>query len=80
MGVAGSLMTYLIVWWLVLFTLLPIGVRSQAEEGEVVPGSEPGAPQQHFLIRKALWATVISFFIWALMFIAVNYWLLPQRG
>ena len=32
---------YLLIWWVTLFAVLPIGVRGQAEEGEVVRGSEP---------------------------------------
>lgn len=80
MGVAGSIMTYLIVWWLVLFCLLPIGVRSQLEEGDVAPGTEPGAPIQTDLWRKALWATGISVFVWGIMFLVVNYVLLAPKG
>jgi predicted secreted protein len=79
MGVAGSIMTYLIVWWLVLFCLLPIGVRSQVEEGDVVPGSEPGAPVHTGLARKALWATGISVIVWAAMFVVINYVLLAPK-
>ena len=35
---------YFIVWWLVLFTVLPWGVRSQHEAGDITPGTDPGAP------------------------------------
>lgn len=80
MGVAGSIMTYLIVWWLVLFCLLPIGVRSQLEDGDVTPGSEPGAPVETGLWRKAVWATGISVVVWAIMFVVVNYVLLAPRA
>jgi predicted secreted protein len=80
MGVAGSIMTYLIVWWLVLFCLLPIGVRSQAESGDVVPGSEPGAPVVTGLRQKAIWATGISFVVWGIMFLIVNYVLLAPKN
>jgi predicted secreted protein len=73
-------MTYLIVWWLVLFCLLPIGVRSQLEEGDVAPGTEPGAPIQTGLLRKALWATGISVIVWGIMFVVVNYVLLAPKG
>jgi predicted secreted protein len=79
MGVAGSIMTYIIVWWLVLFCLLPIGVRSQAENGEIVPGTEPGAPVHTGLFRKAIWATGISFVVWGIMFAVVNYGLLAPK-
>jgi predicted secreted protein len=80
MGVAGSIMAYVIVWWLVLFCLLPIGVRSQAEEGQVVPGSEPGAPQNGQLLWKAKWASIIALGIWAVMYVTINYYLMPPRA
>ena len=36
---------YFIMWWIVLFAVLPWGVRSQTEHGEEVPpGTDPGAP------------------------------------
>ena len=36
---------YFIVWWLTLFAVLPIGLRTQAEDNEVVLGTVPSAPQ-----------------------------------
>ena len=36
--------SYLLIWWMTLFIVLPLGVRGQAEAGQVVEGSEPGAP------------------------------------
>lgn len=79
MGISGSIMTYVIVWWLVLFCLLPIGVRSQLEDGDIAPGTEPGAPVQTGLMRKAMWATVIAFVVWGAMFLTVNYVLMAPR-
>ena len=35
---------YFIIWWTVLFAVLPFGVRSQGESGTVIPGTDPGAP------------------------------------
>ena len=35
---------YFIVWWLTLFAVLPIGLRTQAEDNEVVLGTVPSAP------------------------------------
>ena len=40
---------YFIIWWVVLFMVLPFGVRSQDESGEVSPGTDPGAPMRHRL-------------------------------
>ena len=35
---------YFVIWWIALFLTLPFGVRSQHEDGEGSPGSDPGAP------------------------------------
>ena len=51
---------YALVWWTVLFAVLPIGVRSQDEEGAVAPGTEPGAPAAPRLLMKALLTTLLS--------------------
>ena len=55
-----ALAIYFIVWWITLFAVLPWGVRSQAESGEVVPGSDPGAPAIPNLLMKLGWTTLVS--------------------
>ena len=56
---------YFVIWWLTLFTTLPFGVRSQHEEGESTPGTDPGAPVASLIGRKMLWTTIISAIIFA---------------
>jgi len=61
---------FFIVWWTVIFAVLPFGVRSQHEEGNVVEGTEPGAPARPLLLRKVIVTTVIAtaivvLFAWA---------------
>jgi predicted secreted protein len=73
MGIAGSLMVISIAWWLAFFVMLPVGVRSQLEEGAVVPGTEPSAPTAPRLWRKALWALVIALGIWAVLFSLIEF-------
>ena len=53
-GVVNGLVVFLIVWWLVFFMMLPIGVRSQEEAGDIVAGTEPGAPMAPDLLKKKL--------------------------
>ena len=48
------------LWWIVLFLTLPFGVRSQHEDGEGAPGTDPGAPIMARMGRKLIWTTVIS--------------------
>lgn len=58
----------MILWWLSLFMVLPIGVRGQAEENSIEPGTEPGAPVRSNMIRNVLWATILAI----LLFLLVN--------
>jgi predicted secreted protein len=65
MSLTTALATYFIIWWIVLFAVLPWGVRSQAEEGEVVEGSDPGAPAAARLWAKLGWTTLVSAAVFA---------------
>ena len=58
---------FLTIWFTVLFAVLPIGVRSQAETGEVVPGTEPGAPTAPRLWMKAGLTTLVSIVVFVLL-------------
>jgi predicted secreted protein len=60
MSVTGAIVIFVMVWWMVFFAMLPIGVRGQAEMKEVAPGTEPGAPLDPNLKRKAIWTTLIA--------------------
>lgn len=73
--VAGAIALYFIVWWTLLFAVLPFGVRSQAQTGDVLSGSEPGAPSVPALGEKTIWTTLIA----SLVFIATAA-LLPLSG
>jgi len=67
MAVGTVIAIYFIIWWVVLFAVLPWGVRSQHESGEVAPGTEPGAPAVHRIWRKLLWTTVIAGVIYGVL-------------
>ena len=65
MNWAISIAIYLTVWWTVLFAILPIGVKSQHESDEMVPGTEPGAPVAPKLLMKAGITTLVSAVVFA---------------
>ena len=43
-SISTAFAIYFVLWWVVLFVTLPFGVRSQHEDGEGAPGTDPGAP------------------------------------
>ncbi len=56
---------YLTIWWTVLFAILPLGVHSMHEEGEVPKGFEPGAPVAPRLLMKAGLTTLVATVVFA---------------
>ena len=72
MPLSLSLAIYFIIWWLVLFTVLPIGITTQAEDGEVVPGSAESAPIQPRLLFKALLTTAIATVVFAVVYYVIT--------
>ncbi len=73
MALTTAVAIYFIVWWVVLFAVLPFGVRSQEESGAVSPGTDPGAPVMANLKRKLVWTTLIACVVFALFFVVYTY-------
>ena len=59
-SISTALAIYFVIWWVTLFLTLPIGVRSQHEDGGGPPGTDPGAPILARMGRKLIWTTIIS--------------------
>ena len=61
----SAVVLYVVIWFMTLFVVLPIGYQSQEEEdGEVVPGTPPGAPSTPRLKKKFLWTTIAGTLVW----------------
>jgi predicted secreted protein len=74
MSLETTVATYLIVWWVVLFSVLPMGVISHAEAGLKTPGGgDPAAPVNPNLKRKFITTTWVSALLFAPFWIAVHF-------
>jgi predicted secreted protein len=73
MSLATAFAIYFIIWWVVLFAVLPWGVRSQDEDGTIIPGSDPGAPAIPRLRRKLVWTTIVAAIVFALWYVVYTY-------
>jgi predicted secreted protein len=80
MSLSLAIAIYIIIWWTVLFAVLPIGVRTQGEDGVVVPGTPESAPTAPRLLRVALITTVVSSLLFASVWAAVRYGLVDLRA
>ena len=72
MGIGSVIAVYFVVWWVVLFAVLPFGVRTQDETGDVTLGTTSSAPARPLLVRKAIATTIVAAVVVGGMWIAVD--------
>jgi predicted secreted protein len=65
-----GIIVYLLIWWLALFVVLPIGTRP-VEEPDPEAGGWRGAPAKPQLLRKVIGTTILACLLWL-----VAYWLI----
>ncbi len=69
MTFVGGLVVFCITWMVVLFTVLPWGVRTQQEDEDVEPGTVESAPVNPAIWKKFAITTVVTavlfFAFWA---------------
>jgi predicted secreted protein len=69
MPLTTGLAIFFLIWWIVLFAVLPWGVRSQEEGGDIAPGTDPGAPAIPKLGKKLVWTTLVSVVVFAACYV-----------
>ena len=71
MALVFAISMYVVIWWIVLFAMLPIGVRTQEEEGEVSPGTAESAPHMPNLLPKMLATTIVASVVFAVVYVII---------
>jgi len=67
MTITGAVVLFAVLWFLILYMLLPQGVKSQSESGGVAPGTPASAPSEPMLKRKLIRTTAITVVVWAVV-------------
>jgi predicted secreted protein len=72
MGWMSAIVLYCSIWAVVFFMVLPLGIVSQQESGEVEPGTPASAPTEAMIARKMLItsavATVLFAGVWSVIY------------
>lgn len=80
MGWFEGIVTYLILWWLIFFMVLPFGVRGQQEEKEgTVMGTVASAPEKPGILKKMAITSGIAFLALALVYLLITSGLISVR-
>jgi len=75
MNIVSAFVVFSVTWFLALYCLLPVGIRSQEEAGDDIPeGAMAGAPSNANLKIKFIGATIIS-----ALFTGLIYFLVSER-
>ena len=73
MSITGSIVVYVIIWWVVFFSVLPIGIKHNIEPfNNNLEGNDPGAPKNPNILKKFLYTTLITTVIFAGIYYIVD--------
>ncbi|MBU2868270.1 DUF1467 family protein [Pacificibacter marinus] len=67
MSIVSGIVLYAVTWFMTMFIALPIGLRTQGDEGVIVEGTHAGAPSNYNPRRKAVIVTLVAFVIWGII-------------
>ena len=64
MSVTSAIVLYAVIWFLTLFCVIPIRLRTQGDEGRKIRGTHAGSPENPQMGKRALIATGVAFAVW----------------
>ncbi len=67
MGPTSAIVLFAVIWFMVLFIVLPYASRSQADAGEIVPGTHASAPADFNVRRTVRITTIWAVGLWIIM-------------
>ena len=71
MSITGSLIIFVLIWWIIFFSLLPIDVDRKHKK--MVEGADKGSPENPKIIKKIIYTTIITSIIFIGIFTLVKY-------
>ncbi len=78
MSITGLAIIYIIIWWIVFFAILPIDVvRYKTYK---IEGEDPGSPENPKMLKKFIYCTVITTFLFIIIFLLMKFEYLNLRN
>ena len=68
MSIVSAIVLFAVIWFMVLFIVLPIRLETQGDVGKVLQGTHAGSPSSSFSMkRKAKVTTIWAVAVWILI-------------
>lgn len=68
MNIVSAIVLFAVIWFLVLFVVLPIRLETQGDVGETLKGTHAGSPATGFSMKKRLRITTLAAIpVWAII-------------
>lgn len=71
MGWFGGVVAYILIWWIVLFMVLPWGVRPIGHD-DIVKGHDAGAPRQSRIGLKVAVTSLVTAVLWLIVYFVID--------
>jgi len=78
MSATGLAIIYIIIWWIVFFTILPIDVNR--EKPIKIDGIDAGSPENPKILKKFIYCTGITTIIFIIIYLLIKYEYLNLRN
>ncbi len=73
MQIASGIVVFIMIWWTVIFCVLPIGMSTTYDKDDEEDTLQaPGAPKTFNLKKKLLLTTLISVILWCIVYIIIQ--------
>lgn len=67
MGITSAIVLFAVIWFMVLFVVLPLRNVTQGDTGQIVPGTHASAPADPQLRRKVRITTLWAIGLWVVI-------------
>ena len=78
MSATGLAIIYIIIWWIVFFSILPIDVNRK--KSLKIDGEDSGSPENPKIFKKFIYCTGITSIIFIIIYLLIKYEYLNLRS
>jgi len=78
LSITGLAIIFIITWWIVFFTILPLDVNRQ--KTYKIEGEDAGSPENPRMLKKFIYCTGITTIIFIIIYLLIKYEYLNLRN